>query len=104
MRWYLRTLINRRLVPVVMESGDDTRSSQIIREGIHSGSQTSRIRSGGPVTLSCAGTVLRGLVAAFPHAARLDALELLLEEGVADERDSSAGGAPHVQDGRMRDL
>jgi hypothetical protein len=31
-------------------------------------------------SLSCAGTVLRGLVAAFPHAARLDALELLLEE------------------------
>ena len=55
-------------------------------------------------SLSCAGTVLRGLVAAFPHAARLDALELLLEEGVADERVSSAGGAPHVQDGRMRDL
>ena len=43
-------------------------------------------------------------MAAFPHAARLDALELLLEEGVADERDSSAGGAPHVRDGRMRDL
>jgi len=35
---------------MTMESGDDTRSSQIIREGIHSGSQTSRIRSGGPVT------------------------------------------------------
>ena len=55
-------------------------------------------------SLSCAGTVLRGLVAAFPDAARLDDLELLLEEGVADERDSSAGGAPHVQDGRWRAL
>ena len=34
-------------------------------------------------SLSCAGTVLRGLVAAFPHAARLDALELLLAEPIA---------------------
>ena len=45
--------MNRRLVnddDRTTMSGGDTRSSQIIREGIHSGSQTSRIRSGGPVT------------------------------------------------------
>ena len=38
----------------------------------------------------------------FLHLTRLDRLELLQEQGLTDERDSSAGGASHVRDGRMR--
>ena len=53
---------------------------------------------------SCAGYGVRGLVSPFLHLTRLDRLELLQEQGLTDERDSSAGGAPHVRDGRMRDL
>ena len=43
-------------------------------------------------------------MAPFLETVRLDALEQLREEGLADERDASAGGAPHVWDGLRRAL
>ena len=41
---------------------------------------------------SCAGSGLRGLVAPFLHAARLDTLELYTEKELTVERDTVAGG------------
>ena len=51
-----------------------------------------------------AGDGVRGPVSPFVLTARLDDLEQLREEGLADERDTSSGGAPHVWDGRRRAL